>query len=414
MAILVVCAGCATQSGGLASKSAGEIPTLTARLARDTANHQAQAALGAAYLQVGRPGDARPLLEKAVAGRPQDGTSIINLGLTYEALDRYGDARRLYEQYLKVGRSRALRNDLNQRLLLVHRKEMETAARQAVARERELSTTPPRPRTVAVFPFRVVQADSAIRPLGRALAELLVVDLSQTERLTVLERLQVQLLIDELDMSAAGLVDPRQAVRGGRMLSAERIVQGTLGGRAQALELNAAVVQVQDGAREPTAGRPALTETGELNRFMEAEKRLVFKIYETLGVQLTVAERERINRRATDNLQAILAYGLGLEALDAGNYPQAAQHFAEAVRIDPNFELAKEKAEQTRDLATATTVSTAELVEKAGIESALPPSRAADFFLPSILTRDPVAEVLGSEEVRRRTIIELIFRRPNN
>lgn len=412
MALLLLGAGCATQTAP-ATKSAGEIPALSAKLARDSTNHQAQTNLGVAYLQVGRAVDAKPLLEKAVAGRPDDAVALLHLGLTYEALEQYRDARRLYEQYLKGGRSRNLRSDLSSRLVLLQRKELELAVRQAVARERELAGTPPRARTVAVFPFQVTQQDPAIRPLGRALAELLVVDLSQTDRLTILERLQVQLLLDELDLSAGNLVDPRQAVRSGRMLGAERIVQGSLGGQAEAVELNAAVVQVVSTGRPATPGQRPLSETGALSRILDAEKRLAVRLYESLGVQLTVAELERVNRRPTENLQAILAYGLGLEALDAGNYARAAQQFAEAARLDPNFALAREKAEQARQTAAASATSIAQLVEKAGIEGNPLGSRASNFILPNPFTRDPVAEVLGGEEVRRKTIIELIFRRPN-
>ena len=338
---------------------------------------------------------------------------MLHLGLTYEALQRYPDARRLYEQYLKDGRARSVRADLNRRLALLERRELEQAVRQTIAQERELAASPARERTVAVFPFAVTVADSTMRPLGRALAELLVVDLSQTSRLTVLERMQVQLLLDELKLSTRGLVERAQALRSGRMLRAERIVQGTLGGGAENVELNAAIIQVRTATQAQTQPGAPLLERDALNRILAAEKRLALRIYESLGISLTVAERELVNRQPTQNLNAILAYGLGLEALDAGNFARAAEQFAEAARLDPNFTLARQKAEQSRQTALAVATTTTQLIEKAGIETTPPGSRAADFFLPAAFARDPVAEVLGTEEVRRPTTIELIFRRPN-
>jgi TolB-like protein len=368
--------------------------------------------LGVAYVQVGRADQATPLLERSLTRRPNDAVAILHLGLAYETLERYPDARRLYEQYLKVGRSRELRADLSRRLVLLQRRELEQIARNAVERETQLAGAAPRERTVAVFPFHVVSQDATLRPLGRALAELLVIDLSQTSRLTVLERMQVQLLLDEIGLSASGLVDPAQAVRSGRMLRAERIVQGSLGNQAETVELNAAVVQVAT-ARTSAARPPALSETDALNRVMAAEKRLALRIYESLGITLTVAERERVARQPTSNLRAILAYGVGLEALDAGNFTRAVQQFEEAARLDPSFALAREKAEQTRQTAAAAGTSTVRLVEKASFEGSQPGLRTADVLLQNPFRRDPVAEVLGNEDVRSKTIIELIFRRPN-
>src|SRR5690606_20054840 len=109
----------------------------------------------------------------------------------------------------------------------------------------ELAATPPVPATVAIFPFLVQMRDSTFRPLGRAMAEMLVTDLSQTDRLRVLERLRVQALADEMSLVEEGLIDPATAARGGRMLGAARVVQGSIAGSEAALQLDAAVVGVE-------------------------------------------------------------------------------------------------------------------------------------------------------------------------
>ncbi|MGH7460892.1 MAG: tetratricopeptide repeat protein [Longimicrobiales bacterium] len=396
------------------ARAAQDIPALSARLQRDSTDHQARTRLGVAYLQAGKPAEARPLLEAAVAERPGDANAKLHLGFTYEALALYRDARRLYEEYIATTRSSTLRSDLKRRLALLNRRELEAFAKQAVARETELRNTPPRDRTVAVFPFQVLQEDTALRPLGRALAELLVVDLSQTSRLTVLERLQVQLLLDELKLSASNLVDPGQALRGGRLLGAEQIVQGSLAGEAESLELNAAIVNVRETTR--AAANPAarvLSERDAMSRVLAAQKRLALRLYESLGVELTVAERERVNRRPTENLRAILAFGTGLEAYDRGDYAGAARQFADAARLDPAFAMARNMATQARENAAAVSVSTTQLIEMAAIESSQPGAPATDVLTPDPFARDAAAEVLGNEGLGRKTIIELIFRRPN-
>jgi Tfp pilus assembly protein PilF/TolB-like protein len=413
LGVLLLCAGCATQMGNTRVKATGEIPRLEARIARDSANVALRAQLGAAYVQAGRAQDARPILEAALAKRPSDTDAMFYLGVAYEDLQLFPEARRLYEGYIKNGRSRSLRNDLSQRLALLQRRELEATVRQAVRREAELASVAPQPRTVAVFPFSVLRQDAEFGPLGRAVAEMLVIDLSQTSRLTVLERLQVQLLLDELKLSQTQLVDPASAVRSGRMLGAERIVQGSLGGQAQSLELNAAIVRAQTVARGQPNAPSLVTETDVINRVLDAEKRMALRIYQSLGVELTVAERELVTRRPTDNIRALLAYGIGLEAFDSGDYARAALQFEEALRLDPNFALARAKAEQTRQIMAAIAQTTSQLVDKAATEALQPGFANPDLFLPNPFARDAVAEILGRENFDRKSIIELIIRRPN-
>src|SRR5690606_21419623 len=206
------------------------------------------------------------------------------------------------------------------RLPLLARRELEAAVRNAVAREAELAGTQPSATRIAVFPFHYEGADPELRPLGRALAGLVTTDLSQVQRLTVLERARVQLLLDELALAESGYVDPATAARGGRLLGAGRIVQGRIAGGADGVRLEAAVVRVATGEAPPAAVR----EQDELRRLFDMEKRLVLALFESLGVQLTAAERERVNRRPTESLQALLEYGLGLEAEDAGDFARAA------------------------------------------------------------------------------------------
>src|SRR5690606_30460110 len=141
-------------------------------------------------------------------------------------------------------------------------------------------------------------------------AELLITDLSQTDRLSVLERMHVQALIDEIQLAEAGLVDPATAARGGRLLGAGRIIQGSVGGTEQDLQLTAAVVGVTTGEPQVESGRGP----SPLARFFDAEKALALDIYRVLGIELTPAERERVNRRPTENVRALLLFGLGLEA----------------------------------------------------------------------------------------------------
>ncbi len=370
--VFALCLGCASTGTAPAGPSAAEIPQLEARIARE----------------------------------PNDVTTALRLGVAYEDAGRFADARRLYQGYIQQGRSAKLRKELQQRLPLLQRRELEAAVKQAAASE---TAGPPEPFTVAVFPFLFVGPDSQYQPLGRALAEFLVNDLSQTGRIKVLERAHVQLLLNELRLAQTRAVDPATAARAGRMLRAERVVQGSLDGNPRSIQTQTSIVRVGTNRWPGEPAAAPLRETDALSALTAMQKRLALRIYASLGIVLTEAERERVNRRATENLNAILAYGRGLEAEDQGNFTLAARHYAEAAALDPSFVAARSAETRATDAGAAASVDTRELL--AGAEFAPVSPGFEDFFLPDPIRRDAAAEILRTEGGARSTILEIIIRR---
>jgi TolB-like protein len=409
--VLLAAAACAPRSSPQpVVPSAAELTRLEQRVRQDSNNVDALVRLGAAYRAANRPQDAVTPLSRAMRRSPSNATVLL-LGATYEDLERFSEARALYESYLGNPKSNSLRRDLARRLRLVERKELELAAKLAVRRERELSALPSTPGTVAILPFSTTSADTTTRIIARALSDMLITDLSQTTRVTILERLRVQSLLNEIGLGASGRVDSTTAARSGRLLRAERVVQGSVTQQNNQLTIQAAVAAVQAARNAPR--RAPVLERDALNRLFDLEKRIALRLYETLGVTLTVAEREAVEKRATQNLQALLAYGRGLQQLDAGNFQQAAQHFSRASALDPNFSAAAQSAAAASDLALASTISTADLTNRAARDLAPAIPSSLEFnLLPTPFDRDPVAEILGAEGGARGLFLELIFRRP--
>jgi len=172
----------------------------------------------------------------------------------------------------------------------------------------------------------------------------------------LLERLQIGVLLDELKLGTSQRADPATAARVGRLLRAERMVQGTVtipSAGAGSVRLTASVVT---GAG---VVRPVAPATGPLQQLLGLEKQVVFGLAAQLGIALTEAERQRILKEGPRHLAAFLAYSRGLEAMDAGDYSRAAFHFGEAARGDPGFRAAS----QDRQAA-----QTAPALERAGAD----------------------------------------------
>jgi len=416
--ILLLLAACAPAFQPSGPVTAGEIPLLEARVAQDPGSVPDLVRLGQGYREMGRTADAVALLERAHEREPLRPSAVAQLGLAYEAAERPDLARDVYEGYRRDGDSAALVGWIEGRLPALRRQALILAARDAVAREGELAGTPPRPGHIAVLPFNVAGSEAAFAPLGRALAEFLVTDLSVTGRLTVLERTRVQLLLDELALAESDRVDPATAARSGRLLGAENTVVGTVEASQETVAMEAAVVDVVGAALR---GDPR-SEQDALQELFAAQKRLALELHDALGIDLTPAERERILEMRTRSLEALLAYGRGLEEEDRGDFAAAAGHFREAVSLDPGFQDAGVRAGETEGAVEASAEPPPEGIE-AGVaeEMALEGGPASgvgegleglEDLIPDPLVRDAVSEATGREGVGRTSVLDIILRRP--
>ena len=394
----------ATACGGgyarMAPPTPAEIPALEAHHRRDPADAAVGLRLGAAYRTANRVEEAVVVLERVHAAFPSDPGAVLYLGLTYEDLERYADAIALYERYIEIGRVEEVKDDVRARIPMLRREQMRQAARNALAREAELTGATPAARTVAVFPFVYAGTDGSLAPLSRALADMVTTDLSQTDRLSVLERAQVQALIDEMALTESGLVDETTAARAGHLLAAGTVVQGRVDMPTdETVRLEALAVPV--GAEHLSAEASAVAED-DLSRLFDAEKALVLGLFDEMNIELTEAERVAVNRRPTESLQALLAYGRGLQAMDAGNFEAAAEAFETAASLDPGFAAATQRAQTASRAAQAAGTSTGAIAEVAHEEVPEPEAPEGDFddmagLTPDPGVRDPGQEILDTE-----------------
>lgn len=408
---LLLVAGCAV-------RPATSVASLEERLATAADETDTRLRLAAAYHADGRATDAIGVLDPVVQSSPDDPAVLFLLARSYENDQRFAAARETFERFLAVNVEPKLNRRVRARIELLRRRELELAVRNALADETTLRNATPSPRVIGVFPLLFAGADSALAPLGRALAEMLTTDLAQTDRLTIVERAGIQLLLDEIRLGASATVDPATAARAGRLIGAGRIVQGRLDGDAVRLRLEALVVTLAEPRDSSTA--PARVD-GPLDDLFAMEKQLALALFADIGIALTAAERERVLRRPTDNVQALLEFGLGLQADDANRWTEAVRFFERAVTMDGDFGLARIWLERSRHKAQATQEDDGELDGLAEFELGwdLPawlrlrlPFGLIERLVPDPDLRNPAPELLGVEGLDRRSRIDVIIRPP--
>jgi TolB-like protein len=394
--------------------------------------------LAAAYLAAGR---CREAGEQARAGNQLESENILGplvIGGCQERDQRFDLAVQTYTAFAEHHpRARGVAA-LRARAQEAVRQGAALAARQALAREAELTTLPPEPATLAVLPVTIT-GDTSFSALSRGLAELIITDLAVIRSLRLLERMHVGTLLEELRLGREGRVEPATAARMGRLLRAERLVQGvaTITSAQAPVRIELAVVASDGGVR------PGAQVSGAFADLLDLEKQLVIGLGQQLGIQLTEAERQRILRQGPKSLAAFLAYSDGLVAVDRADYVAAARHFGEAVRADPGFSAAQqaqqaaEAAPVVQEASGGAVVTIPQMLQ--GRESPVPADAAPDRAIVSssmdvaptlgdAVTRETAGgDVTGSETVDRQVttetrgianlqgvsaIIRIIFRRP--
>jgi tetratricopeptide (TPR) repeat protein len=354
LSALTVLALASTLSGAQAITTTQDraLARLQQQLSRDPNNFKTVRAVGVKLFELKRFPEARPLLDQAYRMRPTDGTSALYAGLVAEELKDLPAARRAYQQYLAVGKSRSGKRDIQARIFAISAEELKQSAAAAVANEQALRGQTVDGKTVAVLPFRCNCVDE-YKPLERGLAELVVTDLSVSKQLRVLERDRMQAITDEIRLSSTAAVDASTATRAGKLIQAGTIVNGSINIQNNNLQLASALVNTTNGSIMP--GSPAAS--GLLTALFDAEKAFVRQAFDALGVRLLASEEALFRTRPTQNLQAFLAFSRGLIAQDAGRTDEAIALFESARTQDPGFNAAVQRANQAASARAGAQVS---------------------------------------------------------
>lgn len=322
-----------------------EIARLEAKLRESPDNPGILRDLGVLYFQDRQFPKAKEHLRKAVA-LEKDARALCYYGMTLEADSEAQAALAVYINYTDFSALSPYRKLMEGR----YRTLTQTIIRQQMrdrAQEESRLGDPTSPTTVAVFPLAYQSTDEKYASLGKGLGEMMITDLGQVNSLTLVERIRVEALLDELRFGATNKVDPATAPRLGKFLSAGRIVSGTYNvSTDNRLRMDVGSYDVIT-KRYP---EPA-SESDALENLFRVEKDLVFGVVKDMGITLSKEESERIERIPTKNLQAFMLYCRGLDDDDKGDFKSAEVMYSEASRLDPGFEAAKKKADAASALS---------------------------------------------------------------
>jgi len=293
--------------------------------------------LGVAYYKSNQIDKAVAKLKEAKALNPKDAKAVFYLGLSYEKDGLLTEAIEEYKSYRNLGRSRGFKKRISQRIKQLTNEKVAAEVARAISEEQTLNVADIPDNTIAVLYFENLSNSPELDPLRKGLAQMLITDLSKVESLTIVERLKLQKLLEELKLGETGLVDKSTAPRVGKLIGAKKLVVGGFTElENKNLRIDASINQIA------TSDISNLEEvSGQLRSFFQMEKKLAFAVIQDMGITLTREEREAIEKIPTESLLAFMAYAKGLDYEDRGMFDAAKTQYQKALGLDPNFQLAR-------------------------------------------------------------------------
>lgn len=302
-------------------------------------DREAVCGIGEVYWQMKSFDTAERIFRMALEKDPLYGKAQYYLGLSLEGMAREDDAIRAYNQYPMLDSSDPYRRVMLGRADFLVRRKVAREVRQALQEENQITGDQLPQNSIAVLYFLSLSEDPQWQPLQKGLADMLITDLSQIDELTVVERLRLQQLMEELRLGATGLMEESTVPRLGKLLGARTLIKGSYMIMPDLkMTMDTGIFQSENVLL------PAdINFEGDITRLFRMEKELVLRIIDHFRIELSPQQRAAILKIPTQNMMAFITYCRGLDALDQNDLEAAHQYFKEALKQDSQFDMARDR-----------------------------------------------------------------------
>ncbi len=209
--------------------------------------------------------------------------------------------------------------------------------------------------TIAVLPFvnsAIGASNIELAPLSKGIADLLINELAQNPGIRLVERENIQKLLDEQNLGRDGRVEAATAAQLGKLLGAKHLVTGSfITDRSGKMVLTLKSIDTETGRIEWTS-----TQNGKTEEFLDLVTRAGAAANAGLKLPAIAAVARQSSEARTEQqrkvpFQAVMLYSRAISAQDSGNRAQAIELLSQAISAFPNFadaKAAKAKLESSR------------------------------------------------------------------
>lgn len=180
-------------------------------------------------------------------------------------------------------------------------------------------------KSIAILPFRAISEESADEPLGLGMTDAIITRLSKLKQIPVRPTSAVFRFVDT----------EKTPETIGRDLLVDAVLEGTVQRGDGWVRVSVRLIRVETGE---TIWAERFD--GENTHIFKVQDTISEKVVDSLALNLSPAQQQNIEKRATENVEAYQAYALGLyfwnkrtkEGLD-----KAERYFQRAVELDPQY-----------------------------------------------------------------------------
>jgi tetratricopeptide (TPR) repeat protein len=328
--------GCASMGGATTPEARSK--TLEQALAKQPNNPLIMRDLAISYFDQNKLSESKSYLDKVMPLLPNDPKVPLYQGLIFEknldmqnAADSYKnytrfdlkneDTKLMYGRYMQVSRE-------------LLKKKLETLAQDEA--QGKLTNGRLDSKAIAVFPLNYLGTNEQYAPLGRGIAAMIISDLGEVGGIKLLERAEMQVLLDEIAQGESGYINKDTAPKAGRILGAGRVIGGNYNVPSDTqIGMDAGYWDV---VRRST---DTVSKNGAMDDLFKLEKKMVFDLLNKMNAPITPEKKQSIETNIpTNNFQAFLKFSKGLELEDRGLLNDALGYYRQAVALDPSFRLA--------------------------------------------------------------------------
>lgn len=230
-------------------------------------------------------------------------------------------------------------------------------------------------RSLAILPFKTIDADRPGSNSGMGLTDVLITRLSNIRDLKVRPTTAVAGLTDEDSANAS------------ERLHVDALLEGTIVYSGDRVRVTARLIRTADNHT---------MWTGEFEKLrseeLQLQNDLALQLVKSLAVELSGTERDAVARKFTDSVDAYELYVRGRHEWNKRTGPamiEAARLFRNAIAADPNFALAHAGLADTTAMNQAESLQTTAAIEKAlELDPNLAEPHATKGFLLTFYDRD--------------------------
>ena len=174
-------------------------------------------------------------------------------------------------------------------------------------------------------------------PLGKAVSAMLVTEFTGRPGIRVIERQNLQALIQEQRLALSGMVDDSQAVQIGQMLGAQYMLFGVASSAGGTLRIDVRAVDVE------TSEILAVDKlTGKTEELLD----LVVRAADNFGGKLDLQPPSDRPSVAPIPARATIEFSRGVDFEDKGDLEKAAEHYQRTLELHPDHQDARRALER--------------------------------------------------------------------